>query len=277
MEKNYTNTIARLISNSSKYYIAKSNNDNQKGSLGSSSVSSIVSSSVSSIVNNDSEKLREIYCKIFDDQDKLYKNNQSWWIDQFQEASQIYLDDFKKQADSKEINNDWNLTISCNGQFHDYSSNSNKRLILFGRKHGCDILIQHTNQFISRLHAMIFIIPEINKIVIVDPGSISGIVTLLRSSDNQLINSLPKSRAVLVFDITEMFVIKLGNIQLGFNLKDCIICMDKPRECTFQCGHHIVCNDCRVKLNKCPLCKKILLHDIKEFRLMTNVRNNLDK
>lgn len=37
----------------------------------------------------------------------------------------------------------------------------------------------------------------------------------------------------------------------------CVVCMDKPSDVTFaECGHESCCEECAVKVDSCPLCRK---------------------
>ena len=37
---------------------------------------------------------------------------------------------------------------------------------------------------------------------------------------------------------------------------DCLICLDNPKDSVFNpCGHYVSCNNCAIKLKKCPMCR----------------------
>lgn len=49
------------------------------------------------------------------------------------------------------------------------------------------------------------------------------------------------------------------------NMDDCIICMDNKKEIVFMtCGHFYTCNECSLKVNKCPICRNMISKRIKK-------------
>ena len=103
------------------------------------------------------------------------------------------------------------------------------------------------------LQCLIYFFPSKGKIVVVDLGSLMGVKTKYRSTDEPCVNSLPEARNILIFDREETVILELCSKQISINPKECLICMDAPRELKFQCGHHVVCSKCYDSIVICPL------------------------
>ena len=196
--------------------------------------------------------IRDLYLKIFDEQEKKYFHKSEWWIEQFRKITKILVKKYGLLTISQEDKNK-NLVLSYNNELYEFDLG--KKLILIGRMTGCDILINRTLQ-VSRLHMIIVILSEYNKIIIIDPGSLNGIITKSRSKEKLIQHSVGKSRKILEFDLDESFDLKIGDSNICVSPKECIICYNKPRNCLFECGHYICCNNCIEKINKCPLCRQ---------------------
>eukprot|EP00041_Stephanoeca_diplocostata_P020980 m.480487 g.480487 ORF g.480487 m.480487 type:complete len:258 (-) comp21707_c0_seq32:2682-3455(-) len=117
----------------------------------------------------------------------------------------------------------------------------------------------------SRCHVLVTLVAD--ELVLIDPGSLSGVTTLKRSNtDATLDHSRPRKRAVLKFAHTERFVIKVDGIRVGFNLdlplaglavNECVVCMEHPAvERLTQCRHCVVCSLCLDALETCPICRE---------------------
>lgn len=199
--------------------------------------------------NEGEEVIREQYCKIFDLQYLQHKDEPEWWKSEFENAGKLLVDSFEKKdaIQNKKIN------IAYNGKMYEFD---NKRVITVGRYHGCDIQFPHSNVGASsRLHALIFLFPESDKYVVADMGSYYGIRTDKRMEGKQCIHSLPKNRNILIFDWEEPVILGMGDMKIGINPKECVICLTEPRNYTFNCGHYAVCTNCRNMIYECPICK----------------------
>ena len=64
---------------------------------------------------------------------------------------------------------------------------------------------------------------------------------------------IQKCKPTSFFGIHEL-PIKLYEIE-----KECIICYTKPGILNGLCGHQIICEDCSIKLDKCPLCNSSIV------------------
>lgn len=47
----------------------------------------------------------------------------------------------------------------------------------------------------------------------------------------------------------------LVNCYFGISEKYCVVCLERLVNTVFLCGHMCVCDDCGVKLDKCPMCR----------------------
>jgi len=207
----------------------------------------------------DTEELRAAYEKIIVTET---------WNQQFVNAADIIIENLKKDKELIPITNT-SFSISQEGHMYEFN---NEKYILIGRKPGCHVqFIDFVNNGTSRMHAMVFPLPELNMIIVVDMGSFNGILTLKRSSNKQCVSSFPNSRNVLIFDWNEVAILKMGNLQIGLNTKECVICMTNPRNVTFGCGHNATCDDCSQKIVDCPICRKNIIDKNRGFALATNI------
>lgn len=78
-------------------------------------------------------------------------------------------------------------------------------VILIGRNSNCHIPL--TDMYSSRIHCLIF--PLDSKIIVIDPGSLMGIITTYRSS-NKPLEDTSEEKQVLTFKSDESFDLNLG-------------------------------------------------------------------
>lgn len=160
------------------------------------------------------------------------------------------------------------VEIAYNGNIYEFPID--KPYVLIGRLTGCDI--QLVNSFFgsecSRVHAFLIFLPAVNKILVIDIGSLKGITTKKRASGKPLEKSISGNRNVLIFDMDEPFILNLSKEELSFLPKTCIVCSDRPREITFGCAHHVCCKTCyeimKVNVNtaNCPICRKSFTNNV---------------
>jgi hypothetical protein len=156
-------------------------------------------------------------------------------------------------------------------------------VITVGRRDGCDVVLSQSTSKngVSRIHAIICLIPEFNKVVVVDPGSFHGItaVTAGELPDGKHdekktpivggADTEHKLRGVAVFDYSSTVCLKLGKVPIVLNPKMCVICCTRTRNVKFSCGHQVSCNECAEHIRetaarqrdmgyKCPLCRALL-------------------
>jgi hypothetical protein len=135
----------------------------------------------------------------------------------------------------------------------------NDKVFTIGRASENDI--QLTDDCISRLHIIVFVLPF--NLVVVDLASFIGTKTISRSSNKTLKHSEPNERNILIFDRGETVELKLADDQIVLFPKECVVCMNKSRSITLGCGHYALCKDCYEKIkndnNECPLCRKFIV------------------
>jgi len=158
----------------------------------------------------------------------------------------------KKVLDLEDVMDEPKLyEIGLYGRLHEL----NKNIITFGRDARCDIVIDHHS--CSRLQGIAFI--TTTNVIVVDPGSFLGIHTVKRSSDKDLVHSLPGQRRGLIFDRDESFELNMVE-SVTCTPKICIICVSRPRMVKSNCGHYLMCTVCYDKVRRefivCPLCKR---------------------
>lgn len=237
--------ISRIVTNASTNYIAQSK-DSTKVIVGSQT-------------REETEELRSAYEKI------IVMDN---WDQQFADAAKLIIENLRKNKELIPVKNT-TFSIAQSNQYFTFDKN----YILIGRKPGCHVAFpEDSYNGTSRMHAMIFPLPELNMLIVVDMGSLSGILTQKRSSDKQLVHSFAKSRNVLIFDWNEVVILKMGSIEVGINTKECVVCMTNPRSVTFGCGHNSTCDSCSQKLETCPICRAQINNKKAGFALRTNVK-----
>jgi hypothetical protein len=226
----------------------------------SSQIAEHVTQSIESSVHDlDSSKrgvlnknLRKTYEAIFNEQDRLHIDDPLWWKTQFIESGNLIVDNFKRKMvvdSSTDLEN--SMVIAFKGKSYSFES---ANIILVGTKDNCDVHMAGCAGS-SRLHAMIYPIPVLKKYFVVDIGSLSGIKTKARNQNAILNHSLPESRRVLEFEWDEIAVLTLGSHEIVINPKTCLVCLDNPRECTFDCKHYVTCNKCSILVDSCPVCR----------------------
>lgn len=205
------------------------------------------------IAGYNADKLREIYLSvIYEDESnwkKLIREKTDPIFERLIAANNVIVTDFVHNV---------NISIACDNRLKIFNTNKNS-CVTIGRSPDCDI---KTPPFpnISRVHALLYSFPYSNMYIIVDIGSLSGIETVYRSSGKTPISSFTNNRNVLFFDWEEMVILLFGDSRITINPKDCVICLENPRDTTFTCGHHIACSVCSQNLHKCPQCKTIIKH-----------------
>ncbi len=160
-------------------------------------------------LNENAACLRSKYLEIFQLQENVYDNDQqpNWWIDVFRDSGDIMVEKLKQELKLPEpqepVNDNWEITVKYGEVTQKF--NKDKRVFLIGRRQGCDIWLP---QNASRLHAIVYLIPELKMTLVVDVGSLVGIVTDKRGSDKPCVSSLPESRKIIVLDWCEFASLK---------------------------------------------------------------------
>lgn len=234
-------------------------------------LSSIISSmTTTSMLTNNTTQSRETTEAIRGAYEKIIILDN--WKDKFEKIADgiinnIIKDMAKTHATTEFVKFDTVITIACSAQLYDFDLG--KKCITIGTNKNCDIELLG-NLGCSRLHTMLFPLPQLGIFVLIDLGSATGIKTRKRSSQKQLINSLPNQRNVLIFDWNEIVVLDLGNQIIAINPKTCVICFEKPRNKQFGCGHYSTCNVCSAIINFCPICLKPKKEMQETYAIQTN-------
>jgi len=69
--------------------------------------------------------------------------------------------------------------------------------------------------------------------------------------------SQPGHRRPLLMGVDETAVLLLEPTgrRIVLNPKECVICLDAPRDTIFDCGHHVCCASCSCLIRNCPVCR----------------------
>jgi len=209
------------------------------------------------------EALRTTYLAIFNEQenDPARKKNQSWWIEPFRLSANAILQQFlsEKQESSSVAAAapaaKTTITICHDGVMTEFDAKKDS-VVLVGRRPESHVVLHKSGS--SRLHAVIFLFPELGKLLVVDVGSETGVVTQARQHQNlPLQSSLPIDRKTIELEWGESAVLVMGSEIITVTPRECVVCLDKPRTCKLACQHFATCDDCTDRLpgNKCPLCR----------------------
>jgi hypothetical protein len=150
------------------------------------------------------------------------------------------------EEDSKEIK------IWFDGEMKEFPID--QECIIFGRKKGCNVIPNNTKQVkmlasLSRIHMILFPLPKVRKVLLIDIGSLCGIYT---PGGNYGMG--PSYILPFYNDCHRRFV--LGAFEGILMPKECTICMDRPRLVKFHCRHSVCCDICARMITKCPICRQ---------------------
>ena len=211
--------------------------------------------------NESAESLRRTYERVFHEQDTLRRGEPDWWKAQFLESGaaikrSLAADaaDAPQRSDAEDGAAVAEFSLCLDEQpVQTFSTQTSA--VLVGRRPGCDVHFDANN--FSRLHALVYPLPETRQLLLVDVGSFHGIVTRRRQrADEGLPQSVANARAALLFGIDERVVLSLGSRTLALNPKRCLVCLEAARSRLFEaCRHFVVCAACYAALRACPLCR----------------------
>ena len=208
----------------------------------------------------ESEALREAYLSMIET---------PTWKQQMEDAATLVAENLMKDFEQQPIVEE-RITVASDGMLYEFNADVNK-FIMIGRKDGCDVKLNDHGYATSRMHAMIMPFPQFNIYLVVDMGGLFGFDTLRRNSGKPCVSSRPNSRNVLVFDWNEIAVLELGSKKVAINPKECVICFERPRTRTFNCGHHTTCDECTMYLMDCPICRMPIVNAKSGFMMQTNI------
>jgi hypothetical protein len=143
--------------------------------------------------------------------------------------------------------------ISVDGKLQEMKSN----ILFIGRHNGCDILLPIDELGVSRLNAVVIVAQDPNgeqNFIVIDFWSVSGTsISLLKTPGSQQFSG-PNKRSLLVLRSVPGAAIHVLNHIIRFNVRECLICFERPRTRRYNCGHSVACGVCITR--KCPLCRK---------------------
>lgn len=143
-----------------------------------------------------------------------------------------------------------------------FAFDSQQHVVTIGRAPFNDVELPRGFKGASRVHAIIFNVGLF--LVLCGVGSFHGFGIVSRSSapggrgDSDW--SRQGQRRPLIVDLKETAVMSLGGfLQMTINPKDCVVCLARPREGVFDCGHFVCCNKCAgelpLSMHRCPVCR----------------------
>jgi hypothetical protein len=221
------------------------------------------------IINENSDQLRSDYLEAVELPD---------WKTIFSVSAQVLMENIKdeiKQMEEKNVDKIVrSVEITFSGQIYEFVVPETEEVMSFsvGRKLGCDVY--RDIAAFSRLHAMFYIFPKANLLLVVDVGSQTGIKTLYRSNlEAPKQHSLPPNqRGILQFGLNENIILLLNEHKLVVNGKICQVCLDRPRQVVFEpCGHYLVCKVCARLLTQCSICRTPIQQDDDALDAVTSV------
>lgn len=160
------------------------------------------------------DRLRKAYVGIFEEQVKEHSDEPHWWKEPFVKSSEELLKS-KCKVPQDEFGSHHQVALDLNGRLYKFSSRD--RVVLVGRMPGCHLQAgmatasSPEDPAISRLHAVVYYVPELLSVYVVDVGSLFGIRTVERSSELGREHSSPNNRRVLVFRWNEHATLELGS------------------------------------------------------------------
>ena len=187
----------------------------------------------------------------------------------------LVASDWTLEAPQHDIYLNWTYGFSSD---HTRIPASEKAVITVGRHTRCDCVIPDCISHISRLQFIAIHVRREHQtvFVIVDMWSFGG--TGVKDTN---IQSVPGKYRLLFLSADEPVSLQLGivelsgerierSLELGFNLRECNICMQAPRASKLSCGHCVACRDCTQRLRICPICR-----DTITFTSAINAREGL--
>lgn len=176
---------------------------------------------------------RQTYIHIFEEQeqqyDKSYPSVRDWWKFAFVDSADLIVADIGIDSNNqRNVQSSTTIRFTYNGVHYDFDA-SQQPVVLIGRREESDIVLNESAS--SRLHAVIYLFPQFNKVMIVDIGSRHGITMLNRRSTSPLQHSTPSDRQTIELSFGEGCHLKLGDQIIIVSPLQCVICMEESRSC----------------------------------------------
>lgn len=166
----------------------------------------------------------------------------------------------------RDVQSTTTIRITYNGIDYDFDARQ-QPVVLIGKRDESDIVLNEPAS--SRLHAVIYLFPQLNKVLIVDIGSRHGITMINRRSNGPLQHSTLSDRQPIELLFGEGCQLKLGNQIITLSALQCVICMEESRSCRLSCGHFATCETCIAQINQCPLCRAPFTRSQVHFRVVS--------
>eukprot|EP00756_Hemistasia_phaeocysticola_P047865 Hpha_TRINITY_DN22322_c0_g1::TRINITY_DN22322_c0_g1_i1::g.177893::m.177893 len=149
---------------------------------------------------------------------------------------------------------EWSVGVKYQGKVRTFSKS---RIVTVGRYPDNDVQLNETSLGCSRLHCVVFALPEKRRLLIADVGSCVGVQVTERSGPEGLLSSVPRKRKPILLQWGETAVLRLADETVVINPKECVVCMTEAREVRFACGHFVCCGGCsRALYGNCPICRQ---------------------
>ena len=96
-------------------------------------------------------------------------------------------------------------------------------------------------------------VAHIRNFIVIDFWSLCGTsVSLLKTPHSRQVSD-PNKRSLLVLRSAPGATIHVLNHTIRFNVRECVICFERPRNRRYDCGHSVACEQCITRT--CPLCR----------------------
>jgi hypothetical protein len=209
------------------------------------------------IDHEDVEQLRDEYLQVFDRSGKTRAQALEIVRTNFTLAPDLFV----TERTTLQAASDEPYELLYNGEVHIIPPNTPVLVGLYG-----DV---RTLQFggNSRVQFIVYYYPTLqilNKpvagskgvVIVIDPGSMLGL-KYDSGSATGLPSSLPNDRNLIVFSPAETVSFMVPGIasKYIFNPKKCVVCLDRHRSIKLVCGHFVLCNECSIRIERCPVCR----------------------
>jgi len=155
----------------------------------------------------------------------------------------------------------WRLHVAASS-VQLFGFDGQQRVVTIGRAPFNDVSLPRAVTAVSRVHVVVFNVGLF--LVLCDVGSRNGFGIVSRSSApagrGDADWSRTGQRRPLMVDLNETVVVSLGGcLRVTINPKDCVVCLARPREGVFDCGHFVCCRHCAgelpLSMHVCPVCR----------------------
>lgn len=223
------------------------------------------------------DNLRSAYENLWIEQKKNHTDEPNWWqqriVDTGDEIVELFAEHFPlrnkncfEKNNTDEADDLWvksnEVEIAYQHTSYRFQVSDSNTLII-GRRSECDVQI--LDAAVSRVAALLYLLPQWNQLLVVDVGAFYGIKITDRDNNNNKQNerrSKMFNRRVFSLEWHESGVIEISpSISFTIMPKQCVICYENPRSICFQpCMHFVTCLRCSRRFRHCPICKQYILY-----------------